>query len=198
MPNASNMSGARVQAYQCAVATLVLENVGAHQGTFLYCRAKAKETGECSKILYSDEGLISHVQCKHMDVQVVCLECSIAVFPGYLAHHITSVHSNDATVRCVAKECGDSSQFVLRILEPNKVQHDVRLHFHPVFGVCLGVRRDWKDYDFMASDEGHLGRHVYVKHHKTAIVKCEECGKSVKNYKKHVRVFHAQLRSNSG
>ena len=49
-----------------------------------------------------------HVQCKHMDGHVVCLKCGIAVFPGYHAHHITSVHSNDATVRCVVKECGDS------------------------------------------------------------------------------------------
>ena len=39
------------------------------------------------------------------------------------------------------------------------------------FGVCLGVRCDWKDCDFMASGEGHLGRHVYVKHQKIAIVK---------------------------
>ena len=31
--------------------------------------------------------------------------------------------------------------------------------------------RDWKDCDFMASGEGHLGRHVYVKHQKIAIVK---------------------------
>ena len=50
----------------------------------------------------------------------------------------------------------------------------------------------------MASGEGHLGRHVYVKHQKIAIVKCEECGKSVKDYKKHVRVFHDQLRIDSG
>ena len=51
-----------------------------------------------------------HVQCKHMDghEHVVCLKCGIAVFHGYLAHHITSVHSNDATVRCVVNECGDS------------------------------------------------------------------------------------------
>ena len=171
-----------------------------HQDIFLYCRATVKEAGgECGKILYSEEGLIRHVQCKHIDGHVVCLDCSIAVFPGYLAHHITSVHSNDATVRCVVKECGDSfggfselrqhvdtahhalalkwceecSRFVLQLLEYNKVQqHDARLHFQPVFGVCLGVRCDCKDCDFMASGEGQLGRHVYVKHKKIAIVKC--------------------------
>ena len=64
--------------------------------------------------------------------------------------------------------------------------------------VWLGVRCDWKDCDFMASGEGHIGRHVYVKHQKIAIVKCEECGKSVKDYKKHVRVFHDKLRIDSG
>ena len=152
-----------------------------HQEIFIYCRATVKEAGgECGKILYSDEGLIIHVQCKHMDGLDVCLpiECSIAVFPGYLAHHITSVHSNDAT-------------------EHNKVQHDARLHFQPVFGVCLGVRCDCKDCDFMANGEGQLGRHVYVKHQKIAIVKCAECGKSVKDYKKHVRVFHDKLRIDS-
>ena len=43
-----------------------------HQGTFLYCRATAKETGgECGKILYSEEGLISHVQFKHIDGHVL-------------------------------------------------------------------------------------------------------------------------------
>ena len=196
-----------------------------HQDTFLYCRASVKETGgECGKILYSDEGLISHVQCKHMDVQVVCLECSIAVFPGYLAHHITSVHSNDATVRCVVKECGDSfggfselrqhvdtahhalalewceecSRFVLRLIEHNKVHHDAKLHFQPVFAVCLGVWCDCKHCDFMARGEGQLCRHVYVKYQKIANVKCEECGKSVKDYKKHVRVFHDELRIDTG
>jgi len=171
--------------------------------------------------LYSEEGLISHVQCKHTDGHVVCPECSIAVFPGYLAHHISSVHSNNTTVRCVVKECGDNfgdfselrqhvdtthqplglewceecSQFVLQLLEHNKVQHEARLHFQPVFGVCLGVRCDWKDCEFMASGQRHLASHVYVKHQKIAIVKCEECGKSVKDFKKHVRVFHDKLKT---
>ena len=76
--------------------------------------------------------------------------------------------------------------------------YDARLHLQPVVGVCLGIWCDWKDCDFMASGEGHLGRHVYVKHQKIAIVKCEECGKSVKDYKKHVRVFHDKLRIDSG
>ena len=50
----------------------------------------------------------------------------------------------------------------------------------------------------MASGEGHIGRHVYMKHQKIAIVKCEEYGKSVKDYKKHVRAFHDKLMIDSG
>ena len=50
----------------------------------------------------------------------------------------------------------------------------------------------------MASGEGKLGRHVYVKHQKIAIVKCAECGKSVKDYKNHVTVFHDKLRIDTG
>ena len=53
-----------------------------HQGTFLQCTTTAKETGgKCGKILYSEEGLISHVQCKHVDGHDVCLACSISPLP---------------------------------------------------------------------------------------------------------------------
>ena len=86
----------------------------------------------------------------------------------------------DTTHHALALEwCEECSQFVPQLLEHN--------NFQPVYH-C----------DFMASGEGHLGRHVYVKHQKIAIVKCEECGKSLKVYKKHVRVFHDKLRIDSG
>ena len=119
------------------------------KGTFLYCRATAKETaGNVVNIIRSDQSCSVHA--------LGCLECGIAVYPGYLDRHITSVHSNDATVRWVVKECGDSfggfselrqhvdtahhalalkwceecSRFVLQLLDYNKVQqHDARLHF---------------------------------------------------------------------
>ena len=117
-------------------------------------------------------------------------------FGGFseLRQHVDTAHHALAL-----KWCEECSRFVLQLLEYNKVQqHDARLHFQPVFGVCQGVRCDWKDCDFMASGEGKLGRHVYVKHQKIAIVKCAECGKSVKDYKNHVTVFHDKLRIDTG
>ena len=64
--------------------------------------------------------------------------------------------------------------------------------------LSLGSQGVRCDCDFMASGEGQLGRHVHVRHHNIAIVKCAECGKSVKDYKKHVRVFHDELRIDTG
>ena len=57
-------------------------------------------------------------------------------FGGFseLRQHVDTAHHALALEWC--EEC---SQFVLRLLEHNKVQHDARLHFQPVFGVSQGV-----------------------------------------------------------
>merc|ERR1719186_739792 len=196
-----------------------------HQGTFLQCRAIVGKGTECGKILYSEEGLISHVECKHLagqaSVQVVCPRCSTGVLPCYLLHHITSVHTDHNTLECVVKDCvaklSDSvglrqhvdtahhtlgiewceecGQFVLQLGEHNKLQHEAELPFQPVYGVCVGQECGWESCTFMASSETHLVRHVRNEHQKVVCIKCEECGKKVKNIKEHVRVEHDKVKN---
>jgi len=196
-----------------------------HQGTFLQCRAIVGKGTECGKILYSEEGLISHVECKHLageaSVQVVCPRCSTGVLPCYLLHHITSVHTDHSTLECVVKDCvaklSDSAglrqhvdtvhhtlglewceecgQFVLQLGDHYKLQHEAELPFQPVFGVCEGQECGWEGCKFMASSETHLVRHVRNEHQKVVCIKCEECGKKVKNIEEHVRVEHDKVKN---
>jgi len=192
-----------------------------HQGTFLHCKATLESGAECGKIIYSEEGLINHIQCKHMDGHAVCPQCSTAVFPCYLPHHITTVHNNQGSAECVVKGCGvwlsdyseqrqhiDTvhqalglewchvcSQVVLQLLEHNKIHHEAELPFQPVYGVCVGIQCTWQDCAFMANGETHLARHVKERHQKIEAVKCEECGKKVRNMEEHLNVIHDRVKS---
>eukprot|EP00092_Neocalanus_flemingeri_P027150 GFUD01029444.1.p1 GENE.GFUD01029444.1~~GFUD01029444.1.p1 ORF type:complete len:816 (+),score=160.55 GFUD01029444.1:309-2450(+) len=198
-----------------------------HQGTFLFCRASMKMKGgtECGKILLSEEGLINHVECKHMagaaSTLDICPKCSTEVRACYLLQHITSLHSDLGTVECVVKECGarlsdmdelrhhvatvhhtlglqwcrECGQHVLHLGEHGKLQHEVELPFQPVYGVCAGRVCGWEGCTFMANSETHMARHVKNQHQKIQWVKCEQCGKKVKNLEEHVRVHHEKIKS---
>jgi len=167
-----------------------------HVGTFAYCRASNKTGVECGKILHSEEGLINHVECKHMAApEVACPECSTQVPPCYLLHHITSIHTTPGQVECPVKGCevrkGDEeglkhhvdtdhlslglewchqcAQFVMQMEEHWKLQHVVKLPFNLVYGLCKGQVCPLNGCDFMATSSIHLEGHVRRKHKKVRV-----------------------------
>jgi len=194
-----------------------------HVGSYIYCKASNVTGGECGKILYSEEGLLNHVECKHIvlgSAKTTCTECSVAVYTCYMQHHVTFVHGNHDIMCCVVKYCDmkvkDKSElrlhidrdhsslglewcyqcelFVLKLTEHKKLQHEADLQFQPVYGVCAGQTCNWEGCEFMASSETHLARHVRSVH-KTPMVKCEICGKKVRNIEDHVRSQHLKMKS---
>ena len=185
-----------------------------HKGTFVYCRATTKKGVECGKILHSEEGLIKHIECKHIIANITCPECPIQVPTCYVLNHILTAHTNQEQNECLVKGCDakmtdrdelrkhvenhhnslslewckECSQFVMQLEEHLKLQHEVRLPFQPLYGVCEGMLCSWDDCDFMATSQTNLIGHMNKKHN--LLARCDKCGKKVQHLEKHMKKFH--------
>jgi len=190
-----------------------------HKGTFVYCRATTKKGVECGKILHSEEGLIKHIECKHNLTNIACPECPAEVPTCYVLNHIHAIHTNQEQKECFVKGCDarikdvdelkkhvenhhksvgvewcdKCSQFVIQLEEHLKLQHEVKLPFQPLYGVCEGMICSWDDCDFMANSQTNLMSHMKRKHE--LLTKCDECGKKVQHLEKHMRKFHPKPNS---
>ena len=187
-----------------------------HKGVFVFCRATSKKGAECGKILHSEEGMINHIDCKHMAAPAIisCPECPVKVPDCYLLHHIITQHTNPGQHECLVKDCQvwvknekelkkhvDSnhkhlglewclkcSLFVLNLEDHNKLQHETQLNFQPIYGVCEGQLCSWEGCDFMSTSSTHMAGHMKKKH--GSFIKCEPCGKKFQNIEEHNRKFH--------
>ena len=99
-----------------------------HQGLYLYCRTVNKKGLECGKVILSEEGLINHIECKHLGPgggeTTSCPQCQSVVFSCYLAEHVRREHLADSELLCPVETCGELARDRSGLREHVDTEHD--------------------------------------------------------------------------
>ena len=124
-----------------------------HQGVYLYCRLVTTKGLECGKVLLSEEGLIKHIECKHLGGEggliSECPQCLNQISSCYLAEHLRREHLGDGGLVCPVETCGDVCS----------ARDDVRRHVVTVHGE---LELEWcQDCEEVVLE---LGEHRKIRH----------------------------------